>query len=71
MKTNVIGYKFNALPDDLKKEVLNFIDFLLAKRKKEEQRQLRQFDFTWEGGLANLKNTYSSVDLQHKAAEWR
>ncbi|MCI5210784.1 MAG: DUF2281 domain-containing protein, partial [Candidatus Electrothrix sp. ATG2] len=31
MKTSVIEYKFNTLPDDLKKEVLNFIDFLLTK----------------------------------------
>ncbi len=34
MKTSVIEYKFNTLPDDFKKEVLNFIDFLLTKRKK-------------------------------------
>ncbi|MCI5219446.1 MAG: DUF2281 domain-containing protein [Candidatus Electrothrix sp. LOE2] len=71
MKTSVIEYKLNALPDDLKKEVLNFIDFLLAKRKKEKTAPSRQFDFAWEGGLANLKDTYSSVELQHKATEWR
>lgn len=71
MKTSVIEYKFNTLPDDLKKEVLNFIDFLLTKRKKEEKRQTRQFDFSWEGGLDDLNGTYSSVELQHKTTEWR
>ncbi|MCI5210562.1 MAG: DUF2281 domain-containing protein [Candidatus Electrothrix sp. ATG2] len=71
MKTSVIEYKFNTLPDDLKKEVLNFIDFLLTKRKKEEKRQKRQFNFSWEGGLDDLNSTYSSVELQHKATEWR
>lgn len=29
------------------------------------------FMFSWKGGLADIRNTYSSVDLQHKAQEWR
>jgi hypothetical protein len=27
--------------------------------------------FTWEGGLAELSQEYSSLDLQKKALEWR
>lgn len=27
--------KINSLPDNLKSEVINFIDFLMAKKKKE------------------------------------
>ena len=34
MNTHLVERKFNTLPDDLKKEVLNYMDFLLAKRKK-------------------------------------
>ena len=29
------------------------------------------FKFNWEGGLSELKNKFSSVELQHKALEWR
>lgn len=30
-----------------------------------------KFKFDWEGGLSNLKEKYTSVELQHKALEWR
>ncbi len=30
-----------------------------------------KFSFSWEGGLKELKNEYTSVELQHKALEWR
>ncbi len=30
-----------------------------------------QLDFSWEGALADLKDQYSSVELQHEAMEWR
>ncbi len=69
MNTRLIEQKFNVLPDDLKREVLNFIDFLMAKRKQEKM--LGQFDFTWEGGLKEMKRNFNSVDLQHQSMEWR
>jgi len=61
--------KFNALPDDLKKEVLDFIDFLVKKHMPSKTDH--QFDFNWEGGLASVKNIFQSVDLQHQSLEWR
>jgi len=33
--------------------------------------QPRKLEFTWEGALANLKDQYSSVELQHEAMQWR
>jgi hypothetical protein len=69
MNTNVIERKLNALPDDLKREVLDFIEFLIAKRKQEKISG--SFDFTWEGGLTELKDKYNSVDLQHQSMDWR
>jgi Protein of unknown function (DUF2281) len=69
MNTRLIEQKFNVLPDDLKREVLNFIDFLMAKRRQEKMSG--QFDFTWEGGLKKMKGNFNSVDLQHKSMEWR
>lgn len=57
------------LPDDLKREVLDFIEFLLQKYGKQEKKG--KFRFDWEGGLSELKDKYTSVELQHKALEWR
>jgi hypothetical protein len=53
----------------LKKEVVDFIDFLT--KKHQEPKALGNFNFSWEGGLSELKDEYSAVELQHKAAEWR
>lgn len=62
--------KSKQLPDDLKKEVLKFIENLL-KRSESMDKKKEGFKFNWEGGLSELKNKFSSVELQHKALEWR
>ena len=69
MNTHLLDRKFNALPVDLRREALDFIDFLMMKRSRDTISN--QFDFTWEGGLSDLKDKYNSVDLQHQAMEWR
>jgi len=69
MNTHLIERKFKALPDDLKKEALDFIDFLMTKRR--QRKITSQFDFTWEDGLSNLKDKYNSIDLQHQSMKWR
>ena len=51
----------------VKKEVLDFIEFLLQKHQRRKNR--RKFKFDWEGGLSELKQEYNSVELQHKALE--
>jgi hypothetical protein len=68
----VIERKINMLPDDLKREVLHFIDFLLTRRKTEKAEQAKQLDFSvWEGALSEFKDEYTSVELQHQAMQWR
>lgn len=69
MQDQLITALLAELPSDLKKEVLDYIEFLLQKYKRDMKHE--QFQFDWEGGLAELKAQYSSVDLQHKAMEWR
>jgi len=69
MNTEPIEVKFNKLPEHLKKEVVDFIDFLT--KKHQEPKALGNFNFCWEGDLSELKDEYSAVELQHKAAEWR
>lgn len=71
MNSQLAEHKFRALPEDLKREVLNFMDFLLAKRQKEKKQHSGRFNFSWEGGLSDLKKRYNSVDLQHKSMDWR
>jgi hypothetical protein len=29
------------------------------------------YSFSWRGGLRKLRDQYTSVELQHKASEWR
>jgi len=45
-----------------------FIDFLLSKKK--ESNVDARFDFSWEGDLSDMKGQYTSVGLQHRAADW-
>lgn len=69
MNSQLIKMKIDELPKDLRKEALDFIEYLLAKSGKGENKG--KFRFDWESGLGELKNKFSSVELQHKASEWR
>jgi hypothetical protein len=68
MSAEAIRKKLDGLPAELEKEVLDFIDFLLQKHRKKADRALL---FDWEGGLSEINDKYTSVELQHKASEWR
>jgi len=70
MKNQVIKSKLEELPEDLKREVYDFIEFLLQKHGASKEKK-GKFKFDWEGGLSNLKKKYTSMELQHKASEWR
>jgi len=65
-----IRLKIRKLPEDLRKEVLDYIEFLLRKCKREKI-ESRKFKFDWEGGLSEIREKFTSVELQHKAVEWR
>jgi hypothetical protein len=65
-----IELKIQDLPDDLKREVLHYIDFLLSKRQDGKAAK-KKFKFDWEGGLSDIKERLTSTELQHKALEWR
>ena len=65
METHLIQTKL----EELKKEVFDYIDFLIMKQYKGGKKE--KFTFDWAGGLSNLKEKYTLVELQHKAMEWR
>jgi hypothetical protein len=69
VNTERFEIKFNKLPEYLKKEVIDFIEFLT--KKHQVPKGSKNFSFNWEGSLSKLRKDYSSVELQHKAAEWR
>ncbi len=65
-----IQEKIMNLPEEIQAEVLDFIEFLLARRYRPAKRAM-QFKFDWEGALSVIKEKFTSVELQHRAAEWR
>ncbi len=74
MTVNEIEMKIKKLPDHLKPEVLDYIEFLLNKYGTKEtvkSKNENTFKFDWEGGLLKLQDQYTSVELQHKAMDWR
>ncbi|HID86246.1 MAG TPA: DUF2281 domain-containing protein [Anaerolineae bacterium] len=56
-----------VLPPELQHEVEDFVQFLLEKRARKPK---GKFKFDWEGALEDLRDQYTSVELQHKALEW-
>jgi hypothetical protein len=65
-----IEVKMRELPDDLRREVLDFMEFLSMKYKGKVIKA-KKFTFDWEGGLSEIGEKFTSVELQHKALEWR
>ena len=56
------------LPPDLKREVEDFVNFLIEKKARKQGRKLRQ---DWAGALKEYRDKYTSLELQKKALEWR
>ncbi|MDO8871124.1 MAG: DUF2281 domain-containing protein [Methanoregula sp.] len=56
------------LSPDLRIQVINFIEFLLERKMPKRRVTLRQ---DRAGALRDVKNEYTSLDLQKKVLEWR
>jgi hypothetical protein len=56
------------LPPEYQEEVRNFVKFLMEKRVKKSRGRPK---FDWGGTLKELRDQYTSVELQHKVSEWR
>ena len=66
--TDYIIEKLNTLPDTKQREVLNFVEALVAQGRLEQQGTLQQ---EWAGALKDFRDKYTSLELQRKASEWR
>jgi hypothetical protein len=56
------------LPPELHQEAEDFLELLVGKRVRKPQGPLK---LEWRGALRHLRDRYTSVELQHKAFEWR
>jgi len=66
--TGSVEEKIRMLPPGLREEAIHYIDELVKRSKNSPPRAFR---CAAEGTLAELGKRCSSVDLQHKAMEWR
>lgn len=57
---------FENLPKQIQQQVLDYIEFLMTKYRKKENKE-KKFKFDWEDGLFELKKDFTSVELQHQA----
>ena len=59
--------KIRKLSPDLRKEVEDFVQSLLEGRARQPKKQLK---LRWRGALRDLKDKYTSVELQHRILQW-
>jgi len=55
------------LPPELQEEVRDFAQFLLERKARPKQKNLR---LTWAGGLREFRDRFTALELQKKALEW-
>lgn len=65
---DVLEERISGLPPELRREVEDFVEFLLEKQLR---RRGGKPKFSWAGELSDLRSKYTSVELQHKVSEWR
>jgi hypothetical protein len=64
--------KFEALPEQSKKEFAALLDAMVEKaRIQRDPGRKHRFKFDWAGGLADAYPGMTAVQLQHKISEWR
>lgn len=65
MSTFDIAERIQLLPPSAQKVVEDLI-LLLSSQKKD----IPPMTFSWAGGLSDLRDQYTSVQLQKKSLEW-
>lgn len=57
---------FEAMPKYIQNRILEYANSILQTSQKNSGATMK---FDWQGGLKNVKE--SSIELQHKANDWR
>jgi hypothetical protein len=72
MSKSALIAKYEALPVAAQKQVETFIEFLSKRTSaKSAHPANRRFIFDWAGGLEDLKDRFTAVELQHRLNELR
>jgi len=67
---NSLQELIEQLPPELQQEVRDFVEFLLEKRLSKAKTKKGELKLGWRGALRDLRDKYTSVELQHKSSEW-
>ena len=70
MNVKEINKKIKQVPPHLVPEIMDYIDFLINKYGTSPKKK-KPFKFNWQGGLSEISKKYTSVELQHKAMDFR
>jgi hypothetical protein len=62
--------KVQQLSPEKQTVALEFIDFLLQKQEPSSPPERPGMKLDWAGGLKELRDQYTSVELQHQATQW-
>jgi hypothetical protein len=72
MNSELVLARIAALPEESRQLLLSLVDLLTEKADATPPpEQKHVFKFDWEGGLADAFAGTTSVELQHRANEWR
>lgn len=72
MSKDTLIAKYETLPVGAQKQVETFIEFLSQTTTTKSARSTkRRFKFDWAGGLAELKERFTAVELQHHLNDLR
>jgi hypothetical protein len=72
MSKETLIAKYEALPVPAQKQVETFIELLSKAASPRTPRQVkRRFHFDWAGSLADLKDQFTAVELQHHISRLR
>jgi hypothetical protein len=68
-KITVRTFLKKELPQDLRKELEDFAQYLWEKKFKQGFKR-KKLSLTWVGGLKEYRDKFTSLDLQKNALEW-
>jgi hypothetical protein len=73
MEISTFTSDFENMPKSIQQQLVEYAEFLITRTKsnKKTRKPENQFTFSWENGLDELKDEYTSVELQHKINELR
>ncbi len=69
MSARELAELFEELPAEARSQIERLAEKLRAARRAPSAND--DYSFDWAGGLKEFRDQYTSVELQHKASEWR